>query len=175
MIKVKEQTTDELLMIANNITSEYSDKKVRQAKQELYRRGMDDKVIADVTEEKEETFMKRLDAAACAQQAREDIQNEKNRPLSYKWWEMAAMLFFAPFYLLNGLRILRSIVLLLPCHILSLTPVDFSDLFPEFKRLKAEKYDLKFKQRLLLLIAGDMLWLIYGCYQFWRYIHRGIL
>lgn len=166
MIKAKEQTTDELLLIANNITSEYSDKQVRQAKQELYSRGMDDKVIADITEEKEETFIKRLDAAARAQQTREDIQNEINRSLNYELWEMAIMLFFAPFYLLKSAKILRNIVLFLPCHILSLTPVDFSDLFPELKRLKAEKYDLKFKQRLLLLIAGDLLWLIYGCYQF---------
>ncbi len=53
-------------MIANNVTGEYSEKKVRQAKEELYRRGMDDKVIADIMEEKEEAFMRRLDAAARA-------------------------------------------------------------------------------------------------------------
>ena len=35
-------------MIANNVTGEYPEKKVRQAKEELYRRGVDDKVIADI-------------------------------------------------------------------------------------------------------------------------------
>ena len=47
-MKIKEYNTDELLMIANNVTGEYSDKQVRQAKEELYRRGVDDKVIADI-------------------------------------------------------------------------------------------------------------------------------
>ena len=62
-MKIKEYDTNELLMIANNVTGEYSDKKVRQAKEELYRRGVEDKVIADIMEEKEEAFMRRLDAA----------------------------------------------------------------------------------------------------------------
>lgn len=62
-MKIKEYDTNELLMIANNVTGEYTDKKVRQAKEELYRRGVDDKVIADIMEEKEEAFMRRLDAA----------------------------------------------------------------------------------------------------------------
>ena len=55
-MKIKEYDTNELLMIANNVTGEYPEKKVRQAKEELYRRGVDDKVIADIVEEKEETF-----------------------------------------------------------------------------------------------------------------------
>ncbi len=33
-MKIKEYDTNELLMIANNVTGEYSDKKVRQAKEE---------------------------------------------------------------------------------------------------------------------------------------------
>ena len=41
---------------------------------------------------------------------------------------------------------------------LSWTPVDFSDMFRELRRLKEEKYDLKFKQRLTALIAGDLLY-----------------
>ena len=53
-MKIKEYDTNELLMIANNVTGEYPEKKVRQAKEELYRRGVDDKVIADIMEEKEE-------------------------------------------------------------------------------------------------------------------------
>mgnify|MGYP000066709005 CR=1 FL=1 len=57
-MKIKEYDTNELLMIANNVTGEYPEKKVRQAKEELYRRGVDDKVIADIVEEKEETFMR---------------------------------------------------------------------------------------------------------------------
>ena len=69
-MKIKEYDTNELLMIANNVTGEYPEKKVRQAKEELYRRGVDDKVIADIMEEKEEAFMKRLDAAARAEKAR---------------------------------------------------------------------------------------------------------
>ena len=59
-MKIKEYNTNELLMIANNVTGEYPEKKVRQAKEELYRRGVDDKVIADIMEEKEEAFMRRL-------------------------------------------------------------------------------------------------------------------
>ena len=110
-MKIKEYDTNELLMIANNVTGEYSDKQVRQAKEELYRRGVEDKVIADIMEEKEEAFMRRLDAAALAEQA-----------------------------------------------LLSWTPVDFSDMFRELRRLKEEKYDLKFKQRLTALIAGDLIY-----------------
>ena len=49
-MKIKESDTNELLMIANNVTGEYSEKGVRQAKEELYRRGVDDKVIADIME-----------------------------------------------------------------------------------------------------------------------------
>lgn len=95
-MKIKEYDTNELLMIANNVTGEYSDKQVRQAKEELYRRGVDDKVIADIMEEKEEAFMKRLDAAALAEQARLDKEREKNRNVSYRWWELIPMLLLAP-------------------------------------------------------------------------------
>lgn len=61
-MKIKEYDTNELLMIANNVTGEYTDKKVRQAKLELYRRGVDDKVIADIMEVKEEAFMMHIPA-----------------------------------------------------------------------------------------------------------------
>lgn len=148
LTKAKELTTDELLLIAHNVTCEYSEKQVRQAKLELYRRRVDDKVIADVAEEKEEAFMRRLDAAVRAQQAREDKLNEKNREVSYRWWEMAVLLFFAPFYFVNSLR-------------------DTDGFFSELKRLKAEKYDEKFKQRLLLLTVGDVMWLGYACCLIW--------
>ena len=129
-MKIKEYDTNELLMIANNVTGEYPEKKVRQAKEELYRRGVDDKVIADIMEEKEEAFMKRLDAAARAEKARMDKQNEKNRNVSYRWWELIPMLLFAPFYLVRGEKELVAILLFLPVYLLSRTPVDFSGLFP---------------------------------------------
>ena len=145
-MKIKEYDTNELLMIANNVTGEYPEKKVRQAKEELYRRGVDDKVIADIVEEKEETFMRRLDAAARAEKARMDKQNEKNRNVSYRWWEMLVIFIFAPFYLCRQ-------------HYLP------SDFFPKLKQLKAEKYDLKFRQRIICLLAGDMVWIfIYWVY-----------
>lgn len=101
-------------------------------------------------------FMKRLDAAALAEQARLDKKREKNRNISYRWWELIPMLLLAPFYMNNGLRCLSGMILLLPVHLLSWTPVDFSDMFRELRRLKEEKYDLKFKQRLTALIAGDL-------------------
>ena len=85
-MKIKEYATDELLMMANNVTGEYTDKEVRQAKLELYRRGVNYKLIADIMEEKEETFMRRLDAAARAEQERLDKEREKNRNVSYRWW-----------------------------------------------------------------------------------------
>ena len=107
-MKIKEYDTNELLMIANNVTGEYSDKQVRQAKEELYRRGVEDKVIADIMEEKEEAFMRRLDAAARAEQARLDKKREKNRNVSYRWWELIPMLLLAPFYMNNGLRCLST-------------------------------------------------------------------
>ena len=145
-MKIKEYDTDELLLIANNVTGEYTDKQVRQAKLELYNRGVDDKVITDIMEEKEEAFMRRLDAAARAEKARMDKQNEKNRNVSYRWWEMLVIFIFAPFYLCRQ-------------HYL---PGDF---FPKLKQLKAEKYDLKFRQRIICLLAGDMVWIfIYWVY-----------
>ena len=125
-MKIKEYDTDELLLIANNVTGEYTDKQVRQAKLELYNRGVDDKVIADIMEEKEEAFMRRLDAAARAEKARMDKQNEKNRNVSYRWWELILMLLFAPFYLVRGEKELVAILLFLPVYLLSRTPVDFS-------------------------------------------------
>ena len=158
-MRTREYSTDELLLIANNVTGEYTDKQVRQAKLELYNRGVDDKVIADIMEEKEEAFMRRLDAAARAEKARMDKQNEKNRNVSYRWWELIPMFLFAPFYMSYGMRRLPGIIVLLPVHLLSWTPVDFSDMFRELRRLKEEKYDLKFKQRLTALIAGDLLYL----------------
>ena len=97
-MRIKEYLTDELLMIANNVTGEYSDKQIRQAKLELYNRGVNDEVIADIMEEKEEAFMKRLDAAARAEEAQINKRNEKNRNISYQWWEMLIMFAFAPFY-----------------------------------------------------------------------------
>ena len=83
-MRIKEYLTDELLMIANNVTGEYSDKQIRQAKLELYNRGVNDEVIADIMEEKEEAFMKRLDAAARAEEAQINKRNEKNRNISYQ-------------------------------------------------------------------------------------------
>jgi len=121
-MRTREYSTDELLLIANNVTGEYTDKQVRQAKLELYNRGVDDKVIADIMEEKEEAFMRRLDAAARAEKARMDKQNEKNRNVSYRWWEMLVIFIFAPFYLCRQ-------------HYLP------SDFFPKLKQLKAEKYE----------------------------------
>lgn len=146
-MRIKEYPTDELLMISNNVTGEYSDKLVRQAKLELYNRGINDKAITDFMEEKEETFLKRLDAAAHAEEARIDKHNEKNRNISYQWWEMLIMFVFAPFYLLNRYY--------LP-----------SEFFSKLKQLKKEKYDLKFKQRIVCLLTGDITWFIYWLYSY---------
>ena len=99
-----------------------------------------------------------LDAAALAEQARLDKEREKNRNVSYRWWELIPMFLFAPFYMSYGMRRLPGIIVLLPVHLLSWTPVDFSDMFRELRRLKEEKYDLKFKQRLTALIAGDLIY-----------------
>ena len=120
-MKIKEYATDELLMMANNVTGEYTDKEVRQAKLELYRRGVNYKLIADIMEEKEETFMRRLDAAARAEQERLDKEREKNRNVSYRWWELIPMLLFAPFYLVRGEKELVAILLFLPVYLLSLS------------------------------------------------------
>ena len=65
--------------------------------------------------------MKRLDAAALAEQARLDKKREKNRNISYRWWELIPMLLLAPFYMNNGLRCLSGMILLLPVHLLSWT------------------------------------------------------
>ena len=146
-MRIKEYPTDELLMIANNVTGEYSDKQIRQAKLELYNRGVNDEVIADIMEEKEEAFMKRLDAAARAEEAQINKRNEKNRNISYQWWEMLIMFAFAPFYLLNR-------------HYLP------SEYFSKLKQLKKEKYDLKFKQRIACLLTGDITWFIYWLYSY---------
>ena len=155
-------STNELLLIAHNATGEYSDKEVRQAKRELKKRGVSGKQIADVEEEDEEAFMERLDAATRAEQVRKDTLNEKNRMVSYRWWEMAVMLLFAPFYVVQASKSAVATILFLPCHILSRTPIDTDEYFTELRRLKEEKYDLKFKQRISLLVIGDICWLIYG-------------
>lgn len=98
-MNVRDYSTDELLMMVNNVTGEYSEEEVRLAKKELYKRGINDELIADIVEEEEEAFMKRLDAAARAEQARIDKRNEKNRNVSYQWWELLILFVFAPFYL----------------------------------------------------------------------------
>ena len=167
-MKIKEYATDELLMMANNVTGEYTDKEVRQAKLELYRRGVNYK-LTDIMEEKEETFMRRLDAAARAEQERLDKEREKNRNVSYRWWELIPMFLFAPFYMFGEMRSFVGSIILLPVHLLSRTPVDFSYMFRELRRLKEEKCDLKFKQRLTVLIAGDLFYLSVCWYNFLRF------
>ena len=162
-MNLKNHSTDELLLMAHNLTGELSDGQVRLVKLELYRRGVDDEVIADIMEEKEEAFMRRLDAAARAGQARMDRLNERNRRVGYRWWEMLPMFLLAPFYLLTPMRRLVGTLILLPVYLLSWTPVNVGeDLFVELRRLKAEKYDRKFRQRLFLLLAGDLCWLVYA-------------
>jgi len=156
-------------MMSNNVTGEYTDKEVRQAKLELYRRSVNDKLTADIMEEKEETFMRRLDAAARAEQARLDKEREKNRNVSYRWWELIPMFLFAPFYMFGEMRYFVGSIILLPVHLLSRTPVDFSYMFRELRRLKEEKCDLKFKQRLTVLIAGDLFYLSVCWYNFLRF------
>ena len=91
--------------------------------------------------EEEEAFMKRLDAAARAEQARIDKRNEKNRNISYQWWELLILFVLAPFYMCRR------------CYL----PHNF---FPKLRQLREEKYDLKFKQRLIALIAGDIVWVL---------------
>lgn len=129
-MRTREYSTDELLLIANNVTGEYTDKQVRLAKMELYKRGVDDKVIADIMEEKEEAFMRRLDAAARAEKARMDKQNEKNRNVSYRWWELIPMLLFAPFYLVRGEKELVDILLFLPVYLSAGHPLISAVCFP---------------------------------------------
>lgn len=168
-MNVKDYSTDELLLMAHNLTDELSATQVKQVKQELYRRGVDDKVIADIMEEEEEAFMRRLDAAARAAQARMDRLNERNRRIGYHWWEMPVMFLFAPFYLVAPSRRLVWRLFLLPVCLLSRTPINLGeDLFVELKQLKAEKYDLKFRQRLSLLVAGDFCWLVCAWLEFTR-------
>lgn len=57
-MNVRDYSTDELLMMANNVTEEYSEEEVRLAKKELYKRGINDELIADIVKEEEEAFMK---------------------------------------------------------------------------------------------------------------------
>lgn len=142
---MKNRTNDELLLIANNVTGDYSDKDVRRAKRELYNRGVTSKVVEDIMQEEEAAFMKRLDAAARAEAARMDKLNEKNRHISYAYWEMAIIFILSPFYLCFGFRSWEFV--------------------PELRRLKKEKYDLKFKQRLTLLVIGDLLFFLITYYQ----------
>lgn len=76
------------------------------------------------------------------------------------------MFLLAPFYLLTPMRRLVGTLILLPVYLLSWTPVNVGeDLFVELRRLKAEKYDRKFRQRLFLLLGGDLCWLVCAwCY-----------
>lgn len=104
MTRIKERTNDELLLIAHNVTCEYSPQEVRRVKRELYNRGVTDKVIANIMEEEEAAFDRRLEAAARAEQKREDERNEKNRPISYPHPQMACLFFFAPFYFVDSIR-----------------------------------------------------------------------
>lgn len=162
-MNLKDYSTDELLLMANNVTGELSEQEVCRAKLELYRRGVDDEVIAGIMDEKEETFMRRLDAAACAEQVRKNKLNEKNRHIGYRWWEMLLLFVLAPFYLVRSLRYLGGILVLLPVCLFSWTPVNLGEaLFVELRRLREEKYVRKFRQRLFLLIGGDLCWLLYA-------------
>ena len=74
--------------------------------------------------------MKRLDAAARAEKARMDKQNEKNRNVSYRWWELIPMLLFAPFYLVRGEKELVNIVLFLPVYLSAEPPLISAVCFP---------------------------------------------
>ena len=95
----KKYVTDELLLIANNVTGEYTDKQVQQAKLELYNRGVDDKIIADIMEEK--------GSPSCEGWMPPHVQNRhawtsatKGTGISaINGGEMLFMFMFAPFYL----------------------------------------------------------------------------
>ena len=50
-MNVRDYSTNELLMMANNVTEEYSEEEVRLAKKELYKRGINDELIADIVKE----------------------------------------------------------------------------------------------------------------------------
>lgn len=52
----KKYVTEELLLIANNVTGEYTDKQVQQAKLELYNQGVDDKIIAESERNESERY-----------------------------------------------------------------------------------------------------------------------
>lgn len=138
--EIKNRTADELLLITNNVSGDYPEEAVRAAETELKRRGFSSEQIAGVLGESENRFLKRLEAVARA----EDRRNGKNRAESYPYWKMAAFFFFAPFFL--------------PANISGLL-----EPFSELRRLKTEKYDLKFKQRLTLLVAGDLTYAAFFC------------
>lgn len=137
---IKSLTADELLLIANNVSGDYPEEEVRAAGTELKSRGFSPEQIAGVLHENKDCFLKRLEAAARA----DDRRNEKNRAESYPYWKMAAFFLFAPFFL--------------PANISGLL-----EPFSELRKLKAEKYDLKFKQRLTLLVAGDLVYAAFFC------------
>ena len=59
-MNLKDYSTDELLLMAHDLTGELSDGQVRQVKLELYRRGVDDEAIAGIMDEKEEELEKTL-------------------------------------------------------------------------------------------------------------------
>lgn len=60
------------------------------------------------------------------------------------------------------MRHLVGTLILLPVCLLSWMPVNLGeDLFVELRRLREEKYDRKFRQRLFLLVAGNLCWLVY--------------
>ncbi|MCC8172533.1 MAG: transcription initiation factor IID [Parabacteroides sp.] len=138
--EIKNRTTDELLLIAANVSGDYAAAETRAAATELKSRGVSPQQIAGVTGESDDRFLKRLEAAARA----EDRRKEKNRTESYPYWKMAIFFFFAPFYLPAGIG-------------------GLFEPFRELKRLKAEKYDLKFAQRLTMLVAGNLMYAAFAC------------
>lgn len=159
-MNLKDYSTDELLLMANNVMNELSEQEVCR---ELYRRGINDKVIAGVMKEREEIFMQRLNFVARVEQIRKDRWNEKNHYVSYRWWEMLFLFVLAPFYIVKPLRHLVGSLVLLPICLLSRIHVNLNDdLFVELRRFKKEKYDCKFRQRLFLLISGDLCCFFYA-------------
>lgn len=129
---VQEREDEDLIEIAISSKGDWQEEIVKQAIEELLKRGITSEQI-EKTKENFETFKKE-------EEIKRQKQLEKNEKESYKTREIILIIFITPFILLGKSYGMTGLSL---------------------DALKEENFKIKYKQRLFSLIFGTILWILF--------------
>ena len=129
---VQERENEDLMGIAISSKGDWQEEIVKQAIEELWKRGITSEQI-ERTKENVEAFMKE-------EEVKRQKQLEKNEKASYKAGEIILIILISPLILLGKSYGMAGLSL---------------------DALKEENFKIKYKQRLFYLIFGTILWIIF--------------